>query len=249
MDPALRESFHYADESTGLLSGGTAGVIFDGTKFVLLRGRSPRMSSNDGLEWTEFGEALDRRYFHHRGHHFVPSSGRIFIEGENVDKSERWLLMSDDSGLTFQEIDYDELCRVPLVQAHNTLISAGDMQVCTSFDDGDTWTAEATPEAFGSVLATDEGFIGLRGQRTFLHRYEGETWTEELVDCSLRIASAARSPWGWYWIASHRAPYFWLSDDSRTFRAMEATSEGAAIRRFVFGYAEPSERCPLLVEK
>lgn len=243
------ESFRYVDGSTGLLSAGTAGVIFDGTTFVLLRGRAPRMFSTDGLQWTEAGEELDRRYFHHRGHHFFRSSGRLFIEGENVDKSERWLLMSEDSGVTFREIEYDELCRVPLVHEHNTLIAAGTMQVCTSFDEGETWTAQATPEEFGSILATDDGFVALRGYRSFLHRYVAEVWTEETVDRSLRFAAAARSPWGWYWFASRQEPHFWLSDDTRTFRSVDAPSDGAAIRRFVFGYAEPSERCPLLEEK
>ena len=243
------ENFNYADGSTGLLPGGTAGVIFDGTQFILLRGRSPRMSSRDGVEWTEFGEPLDRRYFHHRGHRYFPSLGRLFVEGENVDKSERWLLVSDDSGLTFREVDYSMLCRTPAVNAHNMLVGPGsEMETCASFDDGETWEVQTAPEGFGSVLATDEGFVGVRGQRRYLHRFEGEEWIEETIDSSLRIAAAARSPWGWYWFASHRAPHFWLSDDTRTFRSMETPSEGATVRRFVFGYAEPSERCPLLEE-
>lgn len=244
------ESYHYADGSTGLLTGSTAGVIFDGAEFILLRGRAPRMSSSDGVEWTEFGEALDRRYFHHRGHRYFPSTGRLFIEGENVDKSERWLIISEDSGRTFNEVDYEALCRVPQVNAHNMLIAGGaEMQICTSFDDGETWNAEATPEAFGTILPTDEGFVAMRGYRRALHRFEGDGWSEEEIDRSMRFASAARSPWGWYWFVSRQSPHFWVSDDTRTFRTLEAPSEGQAIRRFVFGYAEPSERCPLLDEK
>ncbi|MFK8003398.1 MAG: hypothetical protein AB8H86_27755 [Polyangiales bacterium] len=242
------ESYRYADGSTGLLPGGTAGVIFDGTRFVLLRGRAPRMSSADGLEWREFGEELDRRYFHHRGHHYFSSTGRLFIEGENVDKSERWLLLSEDQGLTFREVDYDALCRVPQAHAHNTLITGGEMQVCTSFDEGETWNVEPAPENFGTILPTSEGFVGMRGYRRGLHRFDGESWNEEEVDRSMRFAAAARSPWGWYWLVSREEPHYWLSDDTHTFRSVASSSEGQVPRRFVFGYAAPSERCPLLEE-
>ncbi len=207
------------------------------------------MASEDGLDWTEFGEELDYRYFHHRGHRYFPSLGRLYVEGENVDKSERWLLLSVDGGRTFTEqleTGFSSNCRVPQVYAHNTMLTGGqELQSCASFDGGESWSVIDVPDDLGTLEPTAAGFVAFRGWRREFRRFDGAAWSEETIDSSVRFAAAARAPWGAYVVASREDPEFWVSEDTTTFRAVTSTAGERPIRRFLFGYAMPSARCPL----
>ncbi len=242
------ERFHYADGSTGPLSGGTRGIFWDGEVFVLIRGRSPRMTSTDGLDWYEDeGEPIDRTYFHFRSLSYHPELRRLFMDGTDSPKVVHWLLSSLDSAQSYAEVEggFADECNAWMTYAHGGLVAPGGDVMCLSFDGGDTWRVETVPDGFGTYLPTDEGFIAFAGWRRGFQRWDGESWTEETIDNGVRIAAAGRAPWGTYWAASRQGTELWISRDSVTWEPMAHEGSGNPLRMMLFGYADPSEACPL----
>ena len=242
------ERFHYADGTTGPLTGGTRGIFWDGEVFVLIRGRSPRMTSTDGLDWVEDeGEAIDRKYFHFRSLSYHPSLGRLFMDGTDSPKEVHWLLSSVDSAQSYAEVEggFADECNAWMTLAHGGLVAPGGDLMCLSFDGGDTWRVEEVPDGFGTYLPTDDGFIAFAGWRRGPQRWDGESWTEETIDNGVRIAAAGRAPWGTYWAASRQGTEHWTSQDSVTWEPMAHEGSGNPLRMMLFGYADPSAMCPL----
>lgn len=240
------DHFHYADGSTGDLPGGTATVYFADDRFVLSLGQR-RMISQDGLDWYEEGTALERHYFHFRSDRYFRGLGTHFQAGENVSKDEIWMIRSDDQGSTYSDI-VGNTCNAPSTFGHGALIASnrsGDP--CLSWDGGENWTtfSPGLDEEPSTFMSVDDGFVAFRGwRRDFYHTTDLENWTTHSIQ-SLRYASAARSPEGYYLMSSLQNAEFYRSGNGVDWEVVEtAPSTGPVVSRWTFGYAPPSEKCP-----
>lgn len=241
------------------------GLAFGGGRFVLAS-RSP-FHSEDGLEWTAGGEAdflnedgstmWSVRRFAYADY----DGGGRFVAVASGDSS-RDMLVSSDGGETWWRPSVIPSDCAGEVSTYGGIVSGDGVIVivdmagnaCRSTDGGDTWSV--TPTGLEQVLShgvwTGSEFWFWGDDSHLARSPDGATWTTTPMATPKRLGPVARSDDGTLVaVASvwqgYEAQEFLRSTDGLTWESLPAGAFAASHPIFYlgYGYAEPSEACPL----
>ena len=234
--------------------GRTFGGLAFGNGRLVAADRLGEYSDDHGVAWNDFA-SVDLDGWNVRSTAFVPYDGGRFIMSADGE-----LVVGSDGSTWVKPLSIPEGCSggsYPgrIIYGNGTIVmTAKSGVVCSSSDGGQTWSATTLPTGLRSNgVWTGSEFMAWNFGTAY-RSTDGRNWTpSETVPSDIDFGVAAISDQGSIvavssgWEQHYDAQVFYRSDDGVNWETLsgDAYTGGHPIKVITFGYAQPSDDCPL----
>ena len=234
--------------------GRTFGGLAFGNGRLVAADRLGEYSDDHGVAWNDFA-SVDLDGWNVRSTAFVPYDGGRFIMSADGE-----VVVSSDGSTWVKPLSIPEGCSggaYPgrIIYGNGTIVMTAESGVvCSSDDGGQSWSATTLPTGLRSNgVWTGSEFMAWNFGTAY-RSADGRNWTSsETVPSDIDFGVAAISEQGSIvavssgWEQHYDEQAFYRSDDGVNWETLsgDAYTGGHPITVITFGYAQPSDDCPL----